>query len=128
MTRYLTKADVRVIIEATLPSYVTVRDIGQLHAALLRPQTTAFGDDAYPDVWQKAAALMQSILIGHPLSDGNKRLAWVSAKLFLRLNGQKVGRPDQNAAYDLVIAVTTGDPVDVSEIAEQLRKLMPPVE
>ncbi|NKY97339.1 type II toxin-antitoxin system death-on-curing family toxin [Nocardiopsis alborubida] len=128
MTRYLTKADVRVIIEATLPSYVTVRDIGQLHAALLRPQTTAFGDDAYPDVWQKAAALMQSILIGHPLSDGNKRLAWVSAKLFLRLNGQKVGRPDQNAAYDLVIAVTTGDPVDVSEIAEQLRKIMPPVE
>ncbi|WP_435108319.1 type II toxin-antitoxin system death-on-curing family toxin [Nocardiopsis synnemataformans] len=128
MTRYLTKADVRVIIEATLPSYVTVRDIGQLHAALLRPQTTAFGDDAYPDVWQKAAALMQSILIGHPLSDGNKRLAWVSAKLFLRLNGQKVGRPDQSAAYDLVIAVTTGDPVDVSEIADQLRKLMPPME
>ncbi|ADH69316.1 type II toxin-antitoxin system death-on-curing family toxin [Nocardiopsis dassonvillei] len=128
MTRYLTKADVRVIIEATLPSYVTVRDIGQLHAALLRPQTTAFGDDAYPDVWQKAAALMQSVLIGHPLSDGNKRLAWISAKLFLRLNGQKVGRPDQNAAYDLVIAVTTGDLADVPEIADRLRGLMPPVE
>ncbi|MFF8766396.1 type II toxin-antitoxin system death-on-curing family toxin [Nocardiopsis dassonvillei] len=128
MTRYLTKADVRVIIEATLPSYVTVRDIGQLHAALLRPQTTAFGDDAYPDVWQKAAALMQSVLIGHPLSDGNKRLAWISAKLFLRLNGQKVGRPDQNAAYDLVIAVTTGDLADVPEIADRLRELMPPVE
>ncbi|MEU4281739.1 type II toxin-antitoxin system death-on-curing family toxin [Nocardiopsis dassonvillei] len=128
MTRYLTKADVRVIIEATLPSYVTVRDTGQLHAALLRPQTTAFGDDAYPDVWQKAAALMQSVLIGHPLSDGNKRLAWISAKLFLRLNGQKVGRPDQNAAYDLVIAVTTGDLADVPEIADRLRELMPPVE
>ncbi|QUX30028.1 MULTISPECIES: type II toxin-antitoxin system death-on-curing family toxin [Nocardiopsis] len=128
MTRYLTKADVRVIIEVTLPSYVTVRDIGQLHAALLRPQTTAFGDDAYPDVWQKAAALMQSVLIGHPLSDGNKRLAWISAKLFLRLNGQKVGRPDQNAAYDLVIAVTTGDLADVPEIADRLRGLMPPAE
>ncbi|NKY81065.1 type II toxin-antitoxin system death-on-curing family toxin [Nocardiopsis dassonvillei] len=107
---------------------MTVRDIGQLHAALLRPQTTAFGDDAYPDVWQKAAALMQSVLIGHPLSDGNKRLAWISAKLFLRLNGQKVGRPDQNAAYDLVIAVTTGDLADVPEIADRLRGLMPPVE
>jgi death-on-curing protein len=128
VTRYLTKADIRVIIEAALPSYVTVRDVGQLHAALLRPQTTAFGDDAYPDVWQKAAALMQSVLIGHPLSDGNKRLAWITAKAFLRLNGQKVGRPDQNAAYDLVIAVTTGDLADVPEIADRLRELMPPAE
>ncbi|MFD6951968.1 death-on-curing protein [Nocardiopsis sp. TSRI0078] len=128
MTRYLTKADISAIIDATLPPYVTMRDIGQLHAALLRPRTTAFGDDAYPDPWQKSAALMQSILIGHPLSDGNKRLAWTSAKVFLRLNGQKVGSPDQDAAYDLVIAVTTGDLVDVPEIAERLRRLMPTAE
>ncbi|WP_159945586.1 MULTISPECIES: type II toxin-antitoxin system death-on-curing family toxin [unclassified Nocardiopsis] len=126
MTHYLTKADTAAIIDAALPPYVTVRDAGQLHAALLRPQTTAFGEDAYPDLWQKAAALMQSLLIGHPLSDGNKRLAWISAKVFLRLNNQDVGRPDQNAAYDLVIAVTTGELVDVPEIAERLRKLMPP--
>ncbi|MEV6819537.1 Fic family protein [Nocardiopsis dassonvillei] len=128
MTPYLTRADVAAVIDAALPGYVSMRDVGQLHAALLRPQATAFGDDAYPDVWQKAAALMQSVLIGHPLSDGNKRLAWIAAKAFLRLNGQKVGRPDQNAAYDLVIAVTTGDLADVPEIADRLRGLMPPAE
>lgn len=125
MIRYLTKTDINVIIDASLPSYVTLRDVGLLHSALLRPQTTAFGDDAYPDLWQKSAALMQSILIGHPLSDGNKRLAWISAKAFLRLNGQEMGRPDQDAAYDLVIAVTTGELADVPEIADRLRKLSP---
>ncbi|XKK41045.1 Fic family protein [Nocardiopsis sp. ARC36] len=126
MTHYLTRADVTVIIQAVLPATVAMRDVGLLQAALLRPQTTVFGEDAYPDLWQKAAALMQSVLIGHPLSDGNKRLAWTSARAFLRLNGEGFGPVDQDASYDLVIAVTTGELVDIPEIAERLRKLLAP--
>ncbi|WP_433699874.1 type II toxin-antitoxin system death-on-curing family toxin [Nocardiopsis sp. CA-288880] len=127
MTHYLTRADVTVIVQAVLPATAVMRDVGLLQAALLRPQTTVFGEDAYPDLWQKAAALMQSVLIGHPLSDGNKRLAWTSARAFLRLNGEGFGPVDQDAAYDLVIAVTTGELVDIPEIAERLRKLPAPL-
>lgn len=124
MTAYLTRADLFAIIEAILPSTVAVRDHGQLQAAMVRPQTTAFGQDAYPDLWHKAAALMQSLLIGHPLSDGNKRLAWTSAKAFLDLNGEKVGVPDTDITYAFVVAVTIGELADVPEIAEQLRSLL----
>lgn len=124
MTAYLTRADLFAIIEEVLPRTVTIRDHGQLQAATLRPQTTAFAEDAYPDLWEKAAALMQSLLIGRPLSDGNKRLAWTSGKAFLRYNGEKVGAPD--AAYEPVVAVTTGEIVDVPKIADRMRALLRP--
>jgi hypothetical protein len=55
-----------------------VRDIGLLGSAAARPQTTAFGDDAYPDIWTKAAALLHSIVKNHALVDGNKRLGWLA--------------------------------------------------
>ncbi|MGH9280443.1 MAG: type II toxin-antitoxin system death-on-curing family toxin [Acidimicrobiales bacterium] len=51
-----------------------IRDAGLLGSAAARPQATVFGEDAYPDVWTKAAALLQSIVKNHPLVDGNKRL------------------------------------------------------
>lgn len=51
-----------------------IRDAGLLGSAAARPQTTVFGDDAYPDIWTKAAALLQSVLKNHALIDGNKRL------------------------------------------------------
>lgn len=51
-----------------------IRDIGLLGSAVARPQTTVFGQDAYPDLWSKAAALLQSIVNNHALIDGNKRL------------------------------------------------------
>ena len=124
MTRYLTVDELRQIAELALPS-VSFRDAGQLHAAAQRPQATAFQEEAYPDPWQKAAALMQSIVIGRPLADGNKRLAWLSTDAVLSLNGVDFHYTDEDAAYDLVIAVTTGGLADVPEIADRLRKLAP---
>lgn len=124
MTVYLTKADVLAIAEEILPT-VGLRDGGQLHAAVLRPQTSVFGDDAYPDLWTKAAALMQSLIVGHPLVDGNKRLGWTSAVVFLELNGETLSGTDADAAEALVIAVTTGELDDVTEIAKRLRELEP---
>ncbi|MFE6303872.1 type II toxin-antitoxin system death-on-curing family toxin [Nocardiopsis sp. NPDC057823] len=125
MTRHLTRGDALEIAGVILPPNVSVRDADLLDAALARPGDTAFGAEAYPDPWLKAAALLRSVLVGHPLSDGNKRLAWTSAKAFLRLNGVAWGPVDQDAAYDLVIAVTTGELVEVAEIAERLRGLPP---
>jgi death on curing protein len=67
-----------------------VRDAGLLAAALARPQASAFGDDAYPSLWDKAAALCQSLDNNQSLVDGNKRLAWLTTKVFLAINGERL--------------------------------------
>ncbi|HET6636609.1 MAG TPA: type II toxin-antitoxin system death-on-curing family toxin, partial [Streptomyces sp.] len=66
---------------------VAVRDLGLLASALHRPQSQMFGVEAYADVFEKAAALLQSLAINHPLVDGNKRTAWICVVVFLDLNG-----------------------------------------
>lgn len=87
MTRYLTFED---ILRQVDRAGFVVRDPGLLASAVARPDTTVFGDDAYPTVWLKAAALCQSIDNNQALVDGNKRLAWLSTKVFLALNGQRL--------------------------------------
>ncbi len=97
-----------------------VRDFGLLDAAVNRPRATVFGQDAYPDLWTKAAALLHSIASNHPLVDGNKRLAWHAAVVFLALNGTDVSVGD-DPAYDFVIAVASRELYDVEKIADRLR-------
>jgi death-on-curing protein len=99
-----------------------VRDVGLLGSATARPQTTVFGEDAYPDLWTKAAALLQYVLKNHALVDGNKRLGWLATATFLEINGIGVTHIANDAVYNFVIAVTVGHD-DVGEIAEALRRL-----
>jgi len=94
------------------------RDVGLVASAVLRPQTSVFGEDAYPDLHTKAAALLHSLARNHAFVDGNKRVAWLSAGAFYWINGMLLDAPD-DPAYDLVIAVATGT-VDVPQIAEAL--------
>lgn len=63
-----------------------VRDIGLLESAVGRPQATFDSRELYPDVWHKAAALMESLIKNHPFIDGNKRTSIGSSSLFLRRN------------------------------------------
>lgn len=67
-----------------------VRDLGLVESAVYRPQATFDGNDLYKGIFDKAAALLQSLLKNHPFVDGNKRTALTSAGLFLRLNGYKL--------------------------------------
>lgn len=94
---------------------VEVRDIGLLASAAGRPQTTVFGEDAYPTLADKAAALMHSIARNHALVDGNKRLAWAATRVFCLLNGRDIGF-DIDDAEALVLAVARGE-ADVPDIA-----------
>ena len=100
-----------------------IRDIGLLNGATSRPRTNAFGEDAYPDLWTKAAALLQSIVKHHPLVDGNKRLGWLATAVFLHLNGLPAEQADNSAVYDLVMPVAAGD-AEVAEIARALQELV----
>jgi death-on-curing protein len=100
-----------------------IRDVGLLGSAAARPQATAFGEDAYPDVWTKAAALLHSILKNHALVDGNKRLGWLAIAVFLEINGIDVTHVSNDSVYDFVIDTTVGRD-DVAAIAGQLRELV----
>ena len=97
-----------------------IRDAGLVASALARPQMSLGGEDAYPDLPSKAAALMQSIARNHALIDGNKRLAWIATALFLEFNGVSLQPPSQDAIVDFVLQVATGELPDVDDIAKVL--------
>ena len=96
-----------------------VRDVGLLDSAAARPRSSAFGNDAYPTLPLKAAALLHSLAGNHPLVDGNKRLAWLATVVFLDLNRHLADLAD-DAAFSLVVDVASGAR-DVTEIAVRLR-------
>ena len=100
-------------------------DVGLLTAAAARPQASAFGSDAYPDIWTKAAALFQSVVNNHALIDGNKRLGWLATAVFLELSGASVAAAPNHDVYEVVMRVAAED-VAVDEIADLLRELSPP--
>jgi len=118
---FLDLDDLLHVAERALGGSPRVRDLGLLESAAIRPQTTALGEDAYPDLETKAAALLHSIANNDALVDGNKRLALAATIAFVGVNGRRLTlRNDE--AYDLAIAVASGDLTEVAEIAEQLRR------
>ena len=116
MTRYLTVEQALRIARTAVGGRVEVRDIGLLESAVHRPRASVLGQEAYPDLFTKAAALLHSLAGNHPLVDGNKRLAWLATYVFLAKNGIVLDAGD-DAAYEFVIAVADGSLDDVGEIA-----------
>ena len=84
-----------------------VRDMGLLEAAAARPEASAFGEDAYPTLTEKAAVLLHGITRNHPFADGNKRTATVAALFMLAVNGQQVTWSAE-AALEWIVAVAEG--------------------
>ncbi len=117
---YLTLDELLRVAERAIGQQVLIRDAGLLESALARPQTVLFGEDAYPDIHTKAAALLHSICSNHALVDGNKRLALAGTIAFLGMNGW-VLTLSNDEAYDLVIAVASGELEDLSELAGRLQ-------
>jgi death-on-curing protein len=115
---YLDLDDLLHIAARTLDE-VQVRDAGLLESASARPQSTAFGDDAYPSIHGKAAALLHSLARNHPLVDGNKRLALAATIAFYGMNGLRLTLSNDEA-YELVMAVAAGQLDDIEAIATRL--------
>jgi death on curing protein len=95
-----------------------VRDIGLLDSAAGRPRSSALGQEAYPTLALKVAALLHSIAGNHALVDGTKRLAWLATVVFLDLNGRSCDLTDDEA-FALVMDVAAGG-IDVTQIADRL--------
>ena len=109
------------VAERTLGDASQVRDYGLLESALARPRATAFGEDAYPDIHHKAAALLHSLARNHALVDGNKRLALAAVLAFHGMNGLRVTLPNDDA-YDVVMSVAGSQVSDVTQIASVLAR------
>jgi death-on-curing protein len=87
-----------------------VRDLGLLESAVARPQAVFDGRELYPDLFHKAAALLDSLINNHPFVDGNKRTGMAAAVLFIRLNGHsfRCGN-DALEAFAMQVAVEHPD-------------------
>lgn len=127
MTFYLDLEASLLIAERATGAPPLVADYGLLESALARPQATVLGQDAYPTLHRKAAALLHSLARNHCLVDGNKRLAWLATVVFCHINGYFIEAPDDEA-YKLVIAVADGSLADLDHIADRLRVWSQPIE
>jgi death-on-curing protein len=120
VTRYITVEQALAITRLAVDGPVRVRDLGMLDAAVHRPRAGLFGQDAYPDLYTKAAALLHSLVTNHPLVDGNKRLGWLATYVLCAKNGVELDPVDDDA-YALVMTVAAGQLDDVTEIANVLK-------
>ena len=105
--RYVDIEEVYAIHESVVARAGTkaaVRDFALLHSAVERPRATFGGQDLYPTLFSKAAALLQSLCMNHPFTDGNKRTAWLSTKRFLHINGYHL-RAARLPAADFMVTV-----------------------
>lgn len=93
--KYITTTEVILLNELAIkritPSEpVGVKELGLLESAVNRPKSSALGDDAYPTIFEKAAALFESIGKNHAFLNANKRTAFIAMNLFLGYNGYKL--------------------------------------
>jgi len=117
---YLTLEEILGVAARAIDGEVKLRAVGLLEAAVARPKASACGADAYPDLHSKSAALLLSICQTHARIDGNKRWPLAATIVMLGVNGWKLTLTNDEA-YNLVIAVTSGELTEVAEVAEQLR-------
>jgi death on curing protein len=101
-----------------------LRDAEQLMSAILRPFASAFGEDVHQTHAAKAAALLESIVINHPMLDGNKRLG-ISMMLFLLAKQKLQVTATEDELYDLTIAVATGAARNAAIVAWLEPRLVP---
>ena len=67
-----------------------IRDVGVVESAIIQPQMTFGGQELYPTIESKAAAICISIVMNHPFVDGNKRVGHAAMETFLVLNGYEL--------------------------------------
>lgn len=96
-----------------------VRDLGLLDSAVNRPRSSAFGEDAYPTLDLKTAALLHSLIKNHALVDGNKRIAWLCTVVFCYFNCVAPSL-SEDEAFQLVWDVANSQ-MELDAIAERLR-------
>jgi death-on-curing protein len=104
VTELLTFEDALAVLDEM---HLVLADPGLLASAVGRPASTVFGEDAYPDLLTKVAALLESVVRNHALIDGNKRAGWALAMVTLWLNDYELDY-DEDEAFVMVTSVADG--------------------
>jgi len=100
-TDYLSQFDVlqiRTKLAAQLHESFEELNLSSLQSALAAPRQSMFGEELQPTIWDKAAILLTKLIKNHPFYDGNKRIAFIAVKEFLRRNGWDLDLVMQEAA------------------------------
>ncbi len=97
-----------------------IRDKSSLSSALQRPFQTFDGEFVYKSILEKAAALVESILINHPFVDGNKRTGYVLLRRYLLQNEIDIIAAEEQK-YNFIISIASGE-ISFEEIAAWLQK------
>ena len=96
-----------------------IRDQGLMESAIARPYQTFGGEDLYPTVFEKAAALTESIIINHPFIDGNKRTGFLAMLIILEIGNLKI-TASNDTTYNFTIQISTGE-IKFEEIVTWLK-------
>lgn len=122
-TVFLSLEEILIIHELQIEQYggsSGLRDFSLLESALYRPQATFGGSDLYDTLFDKASALMHSLIMNHPFVDGNKRTGSASTIVFLELNGYSL-RVSQKELVKVALSVHSKK-MDLEQIAAWLKK------
>ena len=105
---YLSQFDIlqiRTKLAAEQHTHFDVMSVDNLKSALAAPRVSMFGEELHATVWDKAAALLFSLIKNHPFYDGNKRIAMLAVKEFLRRNGwELVASPEETYRFTTRVA------------------------
>lgn len=123
MTVYLSS---EILLDLLTATGFVPRDYGLFASCVERAATTLYGQDAYPTVEHKAAAILESFIKNHPMIDGNKRSGWLSANMFLELNAVEVVCSLEDA-FDVVLGIATGQ-TECDDIVSWLSSRTHPLE
>lgn len=125
MTRFITDKEAILLNALVIKRYtpnepIGVKDWTLLDSALHRPQQSLFGEDAYPTLLDKAAALFASLSQNHAFHNANKRTGFAATFLFLKLNGYQLIASEKEAE-DFTVYIVTEKP-SLTVIVEWLQK------
>jgi death-on-curing protein len=119
--KFLTVADALALHDLLIQRYggsAGIRDVGALESALFRPQT-----GYYDDTIAEAAVLLESLAINHPFVDGNKRIAFAVADVFLRINGYRIISQPMAIYADMIQMFESGT-FDMAHLEPWLRRMV----
>lgn len=122
-TKYIPIQEVLIIHDDMISRYggsFGIRDMGLIESALARPKASFAGQDLYPGILDKAAALFHSLIFNHAFTDGNKRTTLTVTARFLSLNGYQL-KASQEEIVEFPLWVENTHP-DIEEIAEWLKE------
>lgn len=125
MIKYLTKEEIIaghyfIMKKMADMEQAGVRDHSLLESAIHRPQQSVFGEDAYPTIFLKAAALVDSLAKNHSFHNGNKRTAYVTTKSFLLINEYHL-KFNREFAVNFMVDIVKGD-YSIVDIAQSLEE------